>query len=796
MVRLVGDGSSYQRMIAEAERSTARLSESVQFHSQRIAGLGLVLRGYGSSVAGLVAAGAGVLGVGLGIGAIGGAVKRAAGLEEDRISLGVMLQDMEKGKKLIEDIQKFAAATPLNQPDILHATKTLLQFRAATENDVIPTLQMLGDVTGGNSQRFNQMALAFGQMSSAGHLMGNDLLQMINAGFNPLTEISRKTGESMDSLRQKMEKGQITVKMVYDAFKSATSSGGAFFGLMEKQSQTMKGLFSTLQDDVGMALTRLGEKIVDVFDLKSVIKSLSAAAQESGRWVDFLSDKFVEAGRAVREFLNTTGVQAFRDSVEGLRQFADENRKLVLGLALSAGAVAAVAVAYHVLRTALMTTLAVAVMLKLDQLVGIALWGVYKIALLAATAVQLIYTGTVWLLNAALTVGTFVYGLFTGATTLATIGTWLLNAALTVLNAELLIPLAVGLVAAAVTAGVLVVAFAGLAAAAYGVYKGASAALDVILSIPASEGPIKAVADLFSEWGRNLQRIADVSRKDLPMAFDLLKLQAQLAVSQVRDLWPPLMTFIVTTSKIAWGEFKSAAVIAFGDAVTAIWDVVRSVLVEIKDGFLTAMDPRTGLRFLMDQLSGSSAKVAEAVGKGVESVNMGKHWELQMRDAMKAFKDALKESANTAELRKQLDDLFALTELKLKWRDQWAKMFGQAAGDGKKKFEETPAVMKVVPKFEAAAWNSGEAATRIAEFRDRLGLVGNPRASGPGALADVRNAGLGSKADVVTKGEAAIAEWLRKIFEKQEKYADLGGFSQADEDDEESELDNGDFDLM
>jgi phage-related protein len=80
--------------------------------------------------------------------------------------------------------------------------------------------------------------------------MGQDLLQMINQGFNPLTIISQKTGRSMKDLKKDMEDGKITVEMVKDAFKTATSEGGLFYKGMDRGAKTLSGTFSTLMDNI------------------------------------------------------------------------------------------------------------------------------------------------------------------------------------------------------------------------------------------------------------------------------------------------------------------------------------------------------------------------------------------------------------------------------------------------------------------------------------------------------------------------------------------------------------------
>lgn len=216
------------------------------------------------------------------------AISLASEAESAEVAFGTMLKSMERGKQMVADIQKLAADTPLTQNDLMPASRTLLQF-GVSGSKVIPTLKLLGDVTGADAQRLQSMSLAFGQMSAAGRLMGQDLLQMVNAGFNPLNEISRTTGKSMAVLKDEMEKGQITVKMVEDALISATSAGGQFEGFMEKQSKTLKGVWSTAKDDVDASLRTIGKELVDNLYIKDIVKGISEAAKALTDWVKNLS---------------------------------------------------------------------------------------------------------------------------------------------------------------------------------------------------------------------------------------------------------------------------------------------------------------------------------------------------------------------------------------------------------------------------------------------------------------------------------------------------------------------------
>ena len=165
----------------------------------------------------------------------------------------------QAGGALFSQIKQFATTTPMLMQDLAKGAQTVLAFNIPAEQ-VMDTLKQLGDISMGDSQKFNSLVLAFAQMSSAGKLAGQDLLQMINAGFNPLAEMATKTGKSIGALKDEMSKGNISVEMVKDAFASATSEGGKFYMMLEKQSQTISGALSNLQGAWDDMLNSMGEQ--------------------------------------------------------------------------------------------------------------------------------------------------------------------------------------------------------------------------------------------------------------------------------------------------------------------------------------------------------------------------------------------------------------------------------------------------------------------------------------------------------------------------------------------------------
>lgn len=160
---------------------------------------------------------------------------------------------------LMAQVKELAKISPLTMTDMVGAEKMMLGFNIQAD-DTIKYLKALSDISMGESGKFNSLTLAFSQMSAAGKLMGQDLNQMINAGFNPLQSISEKTGKSIATLKDEMSKGAISAEMVQQAFIDATSAGGKFYGMSENASKTINGQISMMQDALDEVFNELGTK--------------------------------------------------------------------------------------------------------------------------------------------------------------------------------------------------------------------------------------------------------------------------------------------------------------------------------------------------------------------------------------------------------------------------------------------------------------------------------------------------------------------------------------------------------
>ena len=227
---------------------------------------------------------------------IGTIAKLGMQTEKTATSFRVLAGSEEKSTKLLGELNKYADETVWNRPEIQEAAKTMMGFGVSTET-VYNDLKMLGDVAMGDKNKLQSLALVFGQISAAGKLTGQDLLQLVNVGYNPLLDISEMTGKSVAELREAMSSGAISADLVRQAFERATGPGGRFEGMIDSIAQTasgaydqMKGkfmagllqIYEVIQPYLIPAFQMMGNALQSLFSiLEGVIKFLS----EYGKWL-------------------------------------------------------------------------------------------------------------------------------------------------------------------------------------------------------------------------------------------------------------------------------------------------------------------------------------------------------------------------------------------------------------------------------------------------------------------------------------------------------------------------------
>ena len=186
------------------------------------------------------------------------ASESASDMENLNAQFALFTGGAENAKKMLDELRVIATKSPLEMTDIAAGAKNLLVYGVAAEK-VTKITNQLSEVSAGNGEVMGRLTYAFGQITSIGRLMGTELRQLTEAGFNPLEFISKKTGESMIQLKKRMEDGGVSLQEVEEALTAATSAGGRFYGLNEKMSQTFSGRVSMMKDQWVQLTAAMGD---------------------------------------------------------------------------------------------------------------------------------------------------------------------------------------------------------------------------------------------------------------------------------------------------------------------------------------------------------------------------------------------------------------------------------------------------------------------------------------------------------------------------------------------------------
>lgn len=175
------------------------------------------------------------------------------------VSLQTMLKSKEKADALMSQVKGLALETPFNLLDIAQGTKQLLAY-GFQANEIADTIKTLGNVASGVSAPLTDIIYLYGTLRTQGRAYTRDIMQFTSRGIPIVEQLAKQFSVTKDKVQELAEAGKIGFPDVEKAFKSLTEQGGLFYDLMAKQSKTLQGQISNLQDKFDFMLNDLGTK--------------------------------------------------------------------------------------------------------------------------------------------------------------------------------------------------------------------------------------------------------------------------------------------------------------------------------------------------------------------------------------------------------------------------------------------------------------------------------------------------------------------------------------------------------
>jgi tape measure domain-containing protein len=300
------------RSLAEARKLYREGAISAGTYAQHVAQLKKDAAGPGL-LAGMggVKGAVGAIGAAAGVGSLlsisKDAIQMSADVERASASMEAFTGSGAKAAAMLDYIRKLSSVAGIGFRSLNQGASAMLGYGVATDV-TSKKLRQFAEISRGDTERFNSLALAFGQVNAAGRLMGQEVLQMVNAGFNPLQEIARTTGIEFSTLKKMMENGQVSVDMVSKAFDTATSAGGRFNGMLDTIGKTSAGSLGRLGAEWEIFLDKLGKSMPVKAGADAMTSTLSIGSSIMSSEQDAIQRRMDEAKKSDGKGLNDWGI--------------------------------------------------------------------------------------------------------------------------------------------------------------------------------------------------------------------------------------------------------------------------------------------------------------------------------------------------------------------------------------------------------------------------------------------------------------------------------------------------------
>lgn len=194
--------------------------------------------------------------------------------QQFEIAFETMLGSGQKAKGMISDLANLAASTPFDMKGVVNGAKQLLAYGFAA-NEITDTMRRLGDVSAGLGLNLQDLTWLYGTTMVQGRLFTRDLMQFTGRGIPLTEELAKQFGVTKDKVLELVTAGKVGFPEVKKAIESLTNEGGKFGELMEKQSHSITGQISNIQDTIEMAINDLGTQteglMNDALDITSKV---------------------------------------------------------------------------------------------------------------------------------------------------------------------------------------------------------------------------------------------------------------------------------------------------------------------------------------------------------------------------------------------------------------------------------------------------------------------------------------------------------------------------------------------
>jgi len=268
----------------------------------------------------------------------------------------VLLGSLDKSKQLMSDINDMAVKTPFDIGEIRDLSKQMLSFGFSQE-ELIPTMKMLGDITAGTGGDLKLLTRAYGQVKTKGKLFAQELNQLGEQGVAVREMLAESRGISVSDLMVGMEKKKISVEFEEFANIIEKLHKEKFFGLMAEQADTAGGRLQNFREQLSLlgqeilgVDTTTGEvKIGSLFDTYSTgLKNMLTFVSDNRESIITFFQDLYDTTKKIIDLVQEGSFKAYEDFTKTLQWIIDNKELVIVALSAVAGGFLGLQVAHLV----------------------------------------------------------------------------------------------------------------------------------------------------------------------------------------------------------------------------------------------------------------------------------------------------------------------------------------------------------------------------------------------------------------------------------------------------------------
>ena len=150
--------------------------------------------------------------------------------------------------------------------------------------DAVPLLTRLGDVSAALNVPIGELSDLYGKAKVQGRMIMEDINQLAGRGIPIYSALAKVMGVNKDEIRGLVEEGKVGFPQLEAAFVDMTKKGSLFGGMMDKQSRSFAGLWSTVKDNATQLFGMVVEPAFKWLTKEGLPKAIELVEKFSKGW--------------------------------------------------------------------------------------------------------------------------------------------------------------------------------------------------------------------------------------------------------------------------------------------------------------------------------------------------------------------------------------------------------------------------------------------------------------------------------------------------------------------------------